>query len=193
MHPDAEKQVAMGLAGPGLIAIGQVDLVRRAMDRAREGGRGAEDITSNDEMMNLIKDNAGSTAWVVGHFDAMRRRMRLPSDFCAAGAARAPRVDEGAHQRRHEGHDSRGSRRQSGGRSTARCRSRVLSRSCGCRAAGSRASSGTLKSIELSGTDKTVQMSFALSPETLRMSPRPAPARPAPESPLLEPGARKVS
>jgi hypothetical protein len=51
------------------------------MDRARDGARGAEDITSNDEMMDLIKDNAGSTAWVVGHFDAMRRRMRLPSDF----------------------------------------------------------------------------------------------------------------
>ena len=32
-------------------------------------------------MMNLIKDNAGSTAWVVGHFDAVRRRMRVPNEI----------------------------------------------------------------------------------------------------------------
>ena len=30
-------------------------------------------------MMTLIRDNAGSTAWVVGQFDEIRRRMRLPS------------------------------------------------------------------------------------------------------------------
>ena len=30
-------------------------------------------------MMNLIRDNAGSTAWVVGQFDEISRRMRLPN------------------------------------------------------------------------------------------------------------------
>ena len=29
--------------------------------------------------MNLIRDNAGSTAWVVGQFDEISRRMRIPS------------------------------------------------------------------------------------------------------------------
>src|SRR6185436_3330698 len=33
----------------------------------------------NPEMMDLIRDNTGSTAWVVGQFDEIRRRMRLPS------------------------------------------------------------------------------------------------------------------
>ena len=30
-------------------------------------------------MMTLIRDNAGSTAWAVGHFDEISRRLRLPS------------------------------------------------------------------------------------------------------------------
>ena len=52
-------------------------------------------------------------------------------------------------------------------------------------AAESRSFENTLKSIELSGTDKTVQLSFAVSPETLRMH-RPH-VRGGPPAPDAEP------
>ena len=38
-----------------------------------------QDLTSNAELMNLIRDMSGSTAWVVGHFDAVSRGMKLPN------------------------------------------------------------------------------------------------------------------
>ncbi len=189
-HPDAEKQVAIGLPGPDLIAIGQADLVRRAMDRARDGARGAEDITSNDEMMNLIKDNAGSTAWVVGHFDAMRRRMRMPSDF----SVQVPPVRLVSMKAHVNGGMKATIRAEAGDKAAAdQLRDTVrgfvsLARLHG---GGQPGFESTLKSIELSGTDKTVQMTFAVAPDTLRMLAPRAPRRPdapAPPPPPAPPG-----
>jgi len=187
MHPDAAKQMALGLPGPDLIAIGQVDLVRRAMDRARDGARGAEDITSNDEMMDLIKDNAGSTAWVVGHFDAMRRRMRLPSDF----SVQVPPVRLVSMKAHVNGGMKATIRAEAGDKAAAdQLRDTVrgfvsLARLHG---GGQPGFESALKSIELSGTDKTVQMSFAVAPDTLRMLAPRRPDAPAPPPPPAPPG-----
>ncbi len=127
----------VGLPGPDLIAIGQVDLVRRAMDRARDGARGAEDITSNDEMMNLIKRQCRQH----GMGGRPLRRDAPPhaaaQRLLGAGAARAAGLDESARERRHAGHDPRGNRRPGGGRSAARYRPRVR---VACAPAGRRAS-----------------------------------------------------
>ena len=81
VHREEGKEFAVGFAGRDLIAMGQADLVRRALDGASGASGNARDITTNAEMMNLIRDNAGSTAWVVGQFDAVRRRMRLPNEI----------------------------------------------------------------------------------------------------------------
>jgi hypothetical protein len=184
-HPDAEKQVAVGLPGPDLIAIGQADLVRRAMDRAREG-RGAADITSNGEMMNLIRDNAGSTAWVVGHFDAMRRRMRLPSDL----PVQVPPVRLVSMKAHVNGGMKATIRAEAGDKAAAdQLRDTVrgfvsLARLHG---GGQPAFESALKSIELSGTNTTVQMSFAVPPSALRMMAPRRPDAPAPPPPPAPP------
>ncbi len=78
VHREDGQDVAVGLVGSDLIAMGQADLVRGVIDMSQGSGL-AKNITANPEMMNLIRDNAGSTAWVVGQFDENRRRMRLPS------------------------------------------------------------------------------------------------------------------
>ena len=71
--------IAVGLVGSDLIAMGQADLVRRVIDTSQDGSGSEKNIAANGEMMNLIRDSAGSTAWVVGQFDEISRRMRLPA------------------------------------------------------------------------------------------------------------------
>jgi hypothetical protein len=169
-----------------LIAIGQADLVRRAMDRAREG-RGAADITSNGEMMNLIRDNAGSTAWVVGHFDAMRRRMQLPREL----PVQVPPVRL-VSMKAHVNGGMKATIRAEAGDKAAADQLRDIVRGFVSLArlhGGQPALESALKSIELSGTNTTVQMSFAVPPSALRMMAAPRrPDAPVPPPPPAPPG-----
>jgi hypothetical protein len=167
VHPDAGKEVAVALPRPDLIAIGQADLVRRALDRARATSRDAGDITSNDEMMNLIRDTAGSTAWVVGHFDAVRRRVRLPAEV----SDKVPTVRLMSVKAHVNGGVRATIRAETSDQASAdQLRDVVRGFVSVARLQGGAqpAFESTLKSIELSGADKTVQMSFAVPPSTLR-------------------------
>jgi hypothetical protein len=175
-HREDGHDVAVGLAGPGLIAIGQADLVRHAMDRASGASGQAQDITTNADMMNLIRDSAGSTAWVVGQFDAVRRRMRLPS----AVDGQVPPVRLMSVKANVNGGVRATIRAETGDKAAAdqlRDVVRGFISLARLQGGGTPAFDSALKSIELSGTDKTVQMSFAVAPETLRML---VPRRPAP-------------
>ncbi len=78
VRSEGDHEMAVGLVGSDLIAMGQADLVRRVIDMSQDRSGTPKTITANPEMMNLIRDNAGSTAWVVGQFDEISRRMRLP-------------------------------------------------------------------------------------------------------------------
>ena len=73
--------MAVGFVDNELIAIGQEDLVRRAIDISRGSARDFRDVTTNADVMKLVRDNAGSTAWVAGQFDEISRRMRLPNSI----------------------------------------------------------------------------------------------------------------
>lgn len=166
VHHKDEHEMAVGLAGPDLIAIGQGELVRRALDRAGAGD-GAPNITTNPEMMTLIRDSAGSTAWVVGQFDVVRRRLRLPDNV----SEQVPPVRLMSVKATVNGGVKATIRAETGDKAAAdQLRDTVrgfvsLARLHG----GTPALATTLKTIELSGSDKTVLMSFAVSPETVRM------------------------
>ena len=168
VHREDGREFAVGLVAPDLVAIGQGSLVRRALDRARDESRNAQDITTNAEMMNLIRDNAGSTAWVVGQFDAVRRRMRLPSEV----AGQVPPLRLVSVKANVNGGMKATIRAEAGDEAAANQLRDVvrgfvaLARLHG---GGQPAFESALKSIELSGTNKTVQMSFAMAPDTLRM------------------------
>jgi hypothetical protein len=168
VHRHGDNEVAVGLASPELIAIGQADLVRRVIDRAQDGARSDQDITDNADMMNLIRDSAGSTAWVVGHFDAVTRRMRLPSEV----ASKVPPVRLVSVNANVNG-GMRATIRAEAGDEVAADQLRDVVRGfiSLARLQGGKdpVFENTLKSIELSGTEKTVRMSFALPPDTLRM------------------------
>ena len=51
---------------PGLVAVGDTDSVKRGID-----GVGGANITSNKELMDLVRDIDDSNAWAVGRFDAL--------------------------------------------------------------------------------------------------------------------------
>ena len=166
--------------------MGQAVLVRRALDHARGASGNAADITTNSEMMNLIKDNAGSTAWVVGHFDAVRRRMRVPNEI----SSKVPTVRLVSVKANVNGGMRATIRAEAGDEAAAQeLRDVVRGFVSLARLQGGAqpALESTLKSIELSGTNKTVQMSFAMTPDTLRtLAPRRR-ERPNTEPPNPEP------
>jgi hypothetical protein len=78
-HTSDRKPMAIGFIDADLVAIGSHDAVKKAIDANREG----RSITSNTEMMRQIAELDGNSAWAVGHFDAIAREARLPSEVQA--------------------------------------------------------------------------------------------------------------
>ncbi len=64
---------------PGLLGVGTSSLVRSAVDLAG----GGPSVTSNDELMSLIRELDAGNAWAVGRFDALTSRARLPAGVSA--------------------------------------------------------------------------------------------------------------
>jgi hypothetical protein len=67
-------EFALSFLKPGLVAVGNAGLIRRTVDLENGGAN----ITSNDEVMNLVKSADSGNAWAVGRFDAIRSAARLP-------------------------------------------------------------------------------------------------------------------
>ena len=59
---------------PGLVSVGSAQMVRKAIDLQKSG----ENITSNEDLMNLVRTLDSGNAWAVGHFDALRAKANLP-------------------------------------------------------------------------------------------------------------------
>ncbi len=60
---------------PGLVAVGDIDSVKRAIDAQLSG----QSITGNDEMMSLVADiERSNNAWAVGRFDLISAQAKLP-------------------------------------------------------------------------------------------------------------------
>jgi hypothetical protein len=189
VHPERREQIAVGFVGADLIAIGSPNLVRRAIDLSRSPAD-FKDVTTNAEMMNLMRDMSGSTAWAVGQFDAVSRQMRLPS----AVTGQVPPVRLVSAKAEINGGIKATIRAETGDKAAAdqlRDVVRGFIALARVQASGKGEFENALKSIELSGTDRTVRMTFAMKPETLRAL---APARrgrgpSAPDAPPTPPSA----
>jgi hypothetical protein len=186
LRSDEGREMAVGLVGSDLIAMGQGDLVRRVIDVSQGGNGVATSITANAEIMSLIRDNAGSTAWVVGQFDEISRRMRLPSSV----TGQVPPIRLVSAKANING-GVRASIRAEADDKAAADQLRDVVRgfiSLARLQSGGPDLGNMLKSIELSGTDTTVRLSFAVSPETLRViAPRRGRRGGNPETPDAEP------
>ena len=157
----------------GLVGIGDTASVKRAIDAKLS----ATSVTSNDEIMTLVRQIEQShNAWALGRFDVLTSQAQLPEQI----AKQLPPVKwftTGVHINggvsgmvRVEALDDESAellRRQLSG---ALAFGEMMSRSDPRAAA-------VLKSLQMSGTGKTVELSFAVPGELLQMVfPKPAPA-----------------
>ncbi len=72
---DDARELAMAAVEPGLVAVGDLATVQRAVDRQADGS----DVTANAEVMALLdRVAAGSHVWAVGRFDDLSALGMLP-------------------------------------------------------------------------------------------------------------------
>jgi hypothetical protein len=150
---------------PGLVAIGDAAGVRKAID----ANASAQTIRSNNEMMDLVADiERSNNAWAVGRFDLLQAQTKLPEQiarqippvkwFAAAGhinggvsaQIRAEAKDEQA------GENLRGV--LNGVISLARLQGQNDPKL-----------NPLIQSLQLTGTGKTVQLSFAIPAEIFEL------------------------
>lgn len=86
--PDGEGQghgprMTIAFMAPGLVAVGETPIVKGTID-----GSGGANITSNHELMDLVQDLDASNAWAVGRFDALISQAKLPEGV----ASRIPAI-----------------------------------------------------------------------------------------------------
>jgi hypothetical protein len=67
------KSMTVAFLESGVVAVGETAVVKRAIDR-----QGTDSVTANTELMALVNDIDDSNAWAVGRFDALMSRARLP-------------------------------------------------------------------------------------------------------------------
>ena len=182
-HTENDQDVALTFVEPDLVALGTAVAVRRAID-TKAGS--VPNITSNEEVMALVRDMDSGNAWAVGRFDAISNRARLPREltnqlpainwFAATGHVnggiqgliRAETRDETAAQDLRE--VVRGflalARLQAGQNAQIRA---------------------MMNSIELGGTGRTVSLGFSLPPDVIDAlaALRNQRSRPAPQDPNL--------
>lgn len=69
-----DQTFALAFVEPDLVVFGNAAAVRRAIDTKASG----TNITSNGEVMDLVRDIDDGNAWAVGRVDRMAREGRLP-------------------------------------------------------------------------------------------------------------------
>jgi hypothetical protein len=72
---EGDRNMAIAFLQPGVVAVGDTSSVKRAIDSV-----GGQNITANQELMNLVRDVDDGNAWAVGRFDALISRASLPEN-----------------------------------------------------------------------------------------------------------------
>ena len=77
--PLRNDNLSVAFIEPGLVGLGSTLLVRNAID-LKSGG---DNVTANEEMMNLVRTLDSGNAWAVGRFDALTSQAKLPTELAA--------------------------------------------------------------------------------------------------------------
>src|SRR2546426_8052602 len=79
-QPDTTSDgFALAFLEPGLAAVGSASLVRSAIDNQTNG----QNVTTNEEIMNLVRLLDSGNTWAVGRFDALQKQARLPAEVAS--------------------------------------------------------------------------------------------------------------
>ncbi len=159
--------LSLSFMEPGLAAIGSTALIKAAIDLHKAGNNpqtGLESVTSNEELMNLVRSLDNSNAWAVGHFDALRTQARLPADVLS----RIPAITWFAVSAHINGGLRGTLRAETRDDESAKNLRDVVQGFLALAKLGSGAKpelQAMMQSLELGGTGKTVSLSFAVPAE----------------------------
>lgn len=168
---------------PGLVALGTPRMVRAAIDLHTTGDNpqaGLQSVTGNEELMNLVKSLETGNAWAVGRFDALQSQAHLPQEV----SSRLPAITWFAVSGHING-GVRGTVRAEARDEEAANNLRDVVRgflALGKMQAGGRPEiAAMMQSLELTGTGKTVALSFTVPAELFDAVAAMAPKKPAPQ------------
>lgn len=170
IHSPAEKgeQMTLAFLEAGLVGIGTKETVQRAIDAQLT----SHSITANSEMMDIVAEIANnSNAWAVGRFDTIAGQAKLPPEI----ASRMPPIKWFSASGHVNGGISGTLRAEATDDQSAELLRRQLSGALafGEMVAKSDPKAGALiNSLRLSGTGKTVALSFAIPAELLALIPQ---------------------
>lgn len=166
--PDEGHQMSLAFLEAGLVAIGTKDTVQRAIDAQMS----SHSITSNSEMMDLVNDiSNASNAWAVGRFDTIAQQAKLPSEL----ASKMPPITWFAASGHVNGGISGTLRAEAVDEASAELLRRQVS---GALAFGEMVAksdpkvAAMINSLQLSGSGKTVALSFTVPAELMAMLPQ---------------------
>jgi hypothetical protein len=164
-HFAGPHSVMLAFLEPGLVAIGSEAAIRSAIDAQLT----AHSITSNNDLMELVADvEQGNNAWVVGRFDAIANHAKLPAEI----AGKLPAIKTFAVMTHIDGEVTGTLRAETRDAPSADNLRQVVQ---GLLALGRMQNdpkaTAVLNSLQLSGSGKTVKLSFAVPSEVLDMIP----------------------
>lgn len=162
------RRLTLAFLEPGLVAIGSDSAIRQSIDAQMS----AHSITSNDEMMELVSDiERGNNAWAVGRFESIAGQAKLPDEI----RNRLPAVKTFAVMTHVDGGLSGTLRAEARDDQSAENLRQVVQ---GFLALGRLQAqsdpkvAAMLQSLQLTGTGKTVALSFAVPTEIFQMLPK---------------------
>jgi hypothetical protein len=150
---------ALAFLEPGLVAIGSEEAIKSSIDAQLS----AHSITANNDMMELVADiDAGNNAWAVGRFDAIASQAHLSPEI----ASKIPAVKTFAVMTHVDGGLTGTLRAETRDDESAQNLRQVVQ---GLLALGRMQNdpkfAGIVNSLQLSGSGKTVALSFAVPSE----------------------------
>jgi len=171
------QELALAFLKPGLVAIGSSTLIRRAIDLEY----GGDNVTVNEDVMNLVRSQEAGNAWAVGRFDVFRAAAKLPP-----GVAQLPPITWfSATGTINDGIN--GTVRAETNNEEAAKSLRDLIQGFVALAnlqAGSKPElKSVVQSLEISGTGKTVALSFSVPGRIIDLLTLPTGAKPAESQP----------
>jgi hypothetical protein len=171
MHPDAPVQtgsITLAFLEPGLVAIGDSTAVKNSIDAQLT----AQSVTGNNEMMELVNDiGQGNNAWAVGRFDVLASQVKLPDQV----SSRLPALKWFAAAGHVNGGLTGTLRAEARDEQAAENLRDVVRGVLGLARMQAQADPKTqalVESLQLTGTGKTVALSFSVPAEILEMIPK---------------------
>ncbi len=165
---DRRHRMTLAFLEPGLVAIGSEAAIKSSIDAQLT----AHSITSNDEMMELVSDiERGNNAWAVGRFEAIANEARLPSEI----RNRLPAVKTFAVMSHIDGGVAGTLRAEARDDEAAENLRQVVQGFLALGRMQAQADpkiAALLSSLQLSGSGKTVALSFAIPSEIFEMLPK---------------------